>query len=74
MAHLTHNEQVKLTAAYLNALAIGSMALGVLTPLSEGTNLNGIDLCFWGWIALSAALHLLARLVLKRLREWTRSQ
>jgi hypothetical protein len=69
MAHLTHNEQVKLTATYLNALAIGSMALGVLTPLSEGADLNGIDLSFWGWIGLSAALHLMARLVLNRLRE-----
>jgi hypothetical protein len=69
MAHLTHNEQVKLTATYLNALAIGAMALGVLTPLSEGEDLSRIDFSFWGWIALSAALHLLARLVLKRLRE-----
>jgi hypothetical protein len=73
--HLVHNEQAKLTAAYLNGLAITVFAIGGLGPMisyafgDAGKSLWTIAivavLCFAG----SLALHFLARNRLKGMRE-----
>ena len=61
------NEKIKLTANFLNGLAVAAMALGSLGPMVQGltaTNMNtnwGIVL---GWLAAGAVIHILARAVL----------
>jgi hypothetical protein len=74
---LVHNEQTKHSAAWLNALATALLAAGFFAPAAA--LLYGISqLAIARWImvvlALScvgggAALHLLGRAVLRRLRE-----
>ncbi len=71
---LVHNERTKLTATYLNGLAIALFAVGSLSSLFTGLNsatgrsaLMGVlvGLC----IPVSVALHWGARLVLRGLKE-----
>jgi hypothetical protein len=76
MAKLVDNEQWKLTAAYLNGIAIAVAATGVLGPLASQllgatTIANALQLLvFAGSCAcLSAALHYLARMFLRGLQE-----
>ncbi len=71
---LIHNERTKLTATYLNGLAIALFAVGALSPLVAVLNAPG-RAAPWGTVALmticilaSAALHWMARTVLGRLR------
>jgi hypothetical protein len=70
---LVHNERTKLTATYLNGLAIALFAVGGLAPVfshSFGTESRPL----WTLVAaaviclvVSAALHLWARRILKGL-------
>ncbi len=71
---LVHNERTKLTATYLNGLAIAVFAVGSLSSLFTALNsANGVTaytsilagIC----IPLSVALHWVARLVLRGLKE-----
>ncbi len=70
---LIHNERTKLTATYLNGIAIALFAVGAIAPIVSVLN-NGAQ---GGWpiallaiicIAVSAALHLMARKILGRLQ------
>ena len=76
MAHLVHNEQVKLFATLLNTVAAASATVGVLTPFSaailNGGNAmlsfrSGVYAAFW--LTLRNLLHGAARRVLKGLKE-----
>ena len=76
MAKLVDNESAKLTATYVNGIAIAVAATGVLGPL--GSQLLGASgsagpvqlLVFAASCAcLSAALHYIARLFLRSMRE-----
>ena len=69
---LVRNEQAKLTANYLNGVAIAVFAVGSLGSLIPALSSDGSPailsvvvsgICF----ALSLALHLIARRVLRRL-------
>jgi hypothetical protein len=74
---LIHNEQIKLTANWLNTLATAIVAAGVFAPLAA--QIYGVSqmprfgvpvalltgCCF----VFGAVLHLLGRLALRRLRE-----
>ncbi len=71
---LVGNERTKLTANYLNGVAIAVFAVGGLGSLLAGLNSQDgvtlftasvIGICF----AASMALHWMARLILKGLRE-----
>jgi hypothetical protein len=76
---LVHNEQTKLTATYLNGLAMGVFLVGGLAPIFSsfyapsgsamsmpvGVMIAVSAVCF----LLSAALHFMARQVLKDLRS-----
>ncbi len=72
---LVANEQVKLTATYLNGLAIAIFAVGGLAPLVavvSGTVQAGavqIVVLSTVCVAASLTLHLLARRSLKRLSQ-----
>ena len=66
------NEQAKLSATYVNNIAVAVMALGLLTPVFTtwlGTGTPGSSrlevpiICF----GASIALHVLARLILRRI-------
>ena len=75
--NLVHNEQAKLTAIYRNGLAIATFAVGGLAPLLSALNAGTPGpLPFWaiGSISFVCALtslilHLVARLVLRRMKE-----
>jgi len=72
--HLVRNEQIKLTGAYLNGAALAFLAVGVLAPvvalvsqrLDQPWLVAAIVL---GCMAVSVALHLLARWFLEGLEE-----
>ena len=73
---LVRNEQVKLTATYLNGLAIATFAVGGLAPLvalvsgtTQQTALTLILISSIICVSGSAALHLIAKRHLKGLRE-----
>jgi len=74
---LVHNEQTKHAAAWLNALATALVAAGVFAPaaallygLSHLTTERWIMVALaLGCVGLGAALHLMGRAVLRRLRE-----
>ena len=74
MGKLVDNEQRKLSATYLNGIAIALITVGVLAPLVAmltGALSNpfiGLSLAA-GCIALSVALHLGARWTLRELEE-----
>jgi hypothetical protein len=75
--NLVHNEQAKLTATYLNGLAIATFAVGGLAPLFSALNAGTPGpLPFWAVASISLvcaltslSLHLIARLVLRRMKE-----
>lgn len=70
---LSFNERAKLTASYINGIAIAVMAAGGFSPIvltlqgeSANSNLNYFALaCF----VISLVLHLIARSVLEGLRD-----
>jgi hypothetical protein len=75
--HLVFNERVKLTAAWLNALATAFMAAGLFAPaaalayglsalLSSGAY---VFVLMVGCIGGSIGLHLVGRVVLGKLQE-----
>jgi VIT1/CCC1 family predicted Fe2+/Mn2+ transporter len=71
---LIHNEQVKLTATYLNGLAIAQFALGAVAPILSyafgsiaGQPLRAVSVAAAICLAISAALHLIARRILRNL-------
>ena len=69
---LVHNEQVKLTATFLNGVAQGVFAVGCLGPIVAmllgtvpfGPIPPGVAAACW---VLASVLHLMARRVLRRL-------
>lgn len=70
---LVRNERTKITATYLNGLAVGVLAIGGLAPLINAANTQtavtfpiviSASIC----IFVSIALHLFARRVLKGLQ------
>jgi hypothetical protein len=73
---LTGNERLKLTAALLNGVATATVAAGAIAPLvaftygipgaATGRTVALISLC---WLAGGVVLHLLARWLLRGLRE-----
>lgn len=71
---LIPNEQTKLTATYLNGIAIALFAVGAIAPtvtlLNSDTNSAGIGTSAVAVVCLvsSAVLHLLARAVLRSLK------
>lgn len=71
-----HNERIKLSAAFLNGVAIGVFVIGTFTPVVQiarepaidGT--AGLTLALGGiCIVAAAGLHSAARAILGRLRE-----
>jgi hypothetical protein len=74
---LVHNEQTKLTAAWLNALATALLAAGFFAPAAAFIyGISQVSLDRWimvalafGCVGLGAALHLLGRVILRRLHE-----
>jgi MFS-type transporter involved in bile tolerance (Atg22 family) len=72
---LVDNEQIKLSATYLNGVAVALMTAGVLAPLvgvlAAGSQVHPVQLgaVVLSCMLLSAALHLIARRLLKGLVE-----
>ena len=72
---LIHNEQAKLTATYLNGVAIAIAAVGGVAPwvafLVQATGQGLVPVVMSSVVCsgLSLGLHFLARKVLSRLRE-----
>jgi hypothetical protein len=72
---LIHNERVKLTANWLNAISAASIAVGgfaQLAPSFTGMVVNSVPVVSVfsiGWIIFGIAMHLVARVVLGGLRE-----
>ena len=71
---LVHNKRTKLTATYLNGLAFALFAVGSLSSLFTGlSSADGVStttsVLVGVCIPASVALHWLARLVLRGLKE-----
>ena len=73
-----HNERTKLTATLLNGVAIASVVAGVITPLAalsfgfgstSSRNTIAALLISFAWLNVGLSLHIVARIVLGRLRE-----
>jgi hypothetical protein len=75
LRRLAGNEQIKLSATYVNGIAIGLVTAGVLAPLISlfaGTGSSNpwqLTIVLLSCILLSAALHLGARALLKGVAE-----
>jgi hypothetical protein len=74
MTKSARNERLKITATYFNGSAIAAIAVGGFAPLTA--SLNGppqssasLPWVIVGWLCLSAGLHLLARVILRRIEE-----
>lgn len=71
---LIHNERTKLTATYLNGIAIALFAVGAVSPVISVMNAPTatasatVGLVAGVCILSSCALHYVARFVLRRLR------
>lgn len=72
---LIHNERIKLLATYLNGLAIAVFAVGALAPIfsslygsSSGGQSRTVIAIAMICVVLSAALHFIASLILRRLQ------
>lgn len=77
VSDLVWNERIKLAAAWLNAISTASMAAGVIAPVAAlgyglGTG-TSVTWAFVGfslvWLFLAAALHMVARNLLRGLRS-----
>ena len=70
---LVRNEQTKLTATFLNGIAIAAVAVGIIAPGTAavlGTASPTLALLSGSiWRAIGSALHIGARRVLRRLIE-----
>jgi hypothetical protein len=75
MANLVRNERTKLTATYLNGVAVAMLAIGTLAPLissfstAEGVPTVATAVICSVCVFASGVLHLLARRLLKGLIE-----
>ena len=77
--NLVDNERAKLTANWLNTLSAGTVIAGSVTPLvaiayglrpgAEPLDRLFIFALSFGWIAIGVTLHLVARIILGRLKE-----
>ncbi len=69
----TFNEQAKLTATYINGLAVAVMTVGGFSPLVGMLQGRGVDSSLGyfalGCVVLSLVLHLVARSVLEGMRD-----
>ena len=72
---LVDNERIKLTATYLNGLAIAIFAVGGLAPVvaivsgtAQSGTASGISVLTTVCVAVSVGLHLAARLILRGLK------
>jgi len=68
------NERTKLTATYLNGVAIAVLAVGGFAPVVNVTNVQStvtgpVMLSAAICLFISAALHLIARTILKGLKQ-----
>lgn len=73
---LIRNERLKLTATFLNGVAVATIAAGAIAPLAAlsygipgaaaGPTVAFVGL---GWLVGGIALHLVGRWLLRRLRE-----
>jgi dipeptide/tripeptide permease len=76
---LVHNERWKLTAAWINAVAAGTVIAGAVTPLvaiayglradTQAISTGVVILLTLIWISVGIVLHLMARSTLGRLRQ-----
>jgi hypothetical protein len=71
---LIHNERTKLTAAWLNTIAAGSIIAGVVAPSVSLTLVEGVPpvrvfLFSLVWLLAGIGLHFVARNILKRLLQ-----
>jgi hypothetical protein len=75
---LIHNETTKLTATLLNTIAAGTVITGFLAPIAAfvfqvpGAGMTSgrvFAITVGVWLLFAAGLHMLARRVLRRLRE-----
>lgn len=71
---LVHNEQTKLSATYFNGLAIAVFALGAVAPILSyafgsiaGQPLRAVSVAAAICLGISAALHFIARRILRNL-------
>jgi VIT1/CCC1 family predicted Fe2+/Mn2+ transporter len=76
--NLVHNERTKLTATWVNAVAVAVVATGAIAPVAAvafglptlGTISTGfLPSITAAWLLLGITLHISARVVLRRLRE-----
>ena len=72
MSELIHNERTKLTATYLNSLAVATTAVGGVAPFvaifTNGlSTLKALALGI-GWLLASVSLHWIARRILGALK------
>ena len=76
--NLSHNERVKLTAAFLNNLAVAIIGTGLVAPffaiLYGLSNLDSGQIRLFAvagpvWLLIGAGLHMIARGVLGAVRE-----
>ena len=73
---LVHNEQTKLTAAWLNTLGAALVAAGTFAPIAalfygfSNSTTNHLELTLGAGVcfAIGVALHLAARIFLRRLQ------
>lgn len=65
MSDLVNNEQTKLTANAMNAIAVSCVVTGGLTPIITGHTPLWFSVC---WVVIGAILHLEARKFLRRLK------
>jgi hypothetical protein len=69
---LIGNERTKLTAAFLNGVATATVGAGAIAPLVAATyGIPGATLALVGlcWLVAGIVIHLVARWLLRRLRE-----
>ena len=75
---LIHNESTKLTAVWINTLAAATIVTGVIAPVvalmfgvptSATTSITSFAFAAVSWLTLGIALHLVARIALRSLRE-----
>ena len=76
--NLIHNERIKLSASWVNALAVTIVATGVIAPMAAvafglstiGTVSTSVLVPLTiAWLVLGIVLHIVARLMLGRLQE-----
>ncbi len=75
---LIHNERAKLSATFLNNIAVGVIGSGLIAPFFvalyglgnlTAEQIRFIGLAAPGWVLLGVGLHFLARAVLGGLKE-----